>query len=352
MKEFSFKYFYSSGFVYLLIVLLAVSFIYLSRDKTEAADPAQEQQAIGKKQIDDDSCAKRKLDGLCLFDSQEPVLFAAMIDNHSGARPQAGLSRANLVFESIVEAPITRFLAVFYMDEELKNIGPIRSARPFFVDWASEFDVPYIHVGGSNEALDILAKSYDYDVNEFSFGQYFWRDNARPQPHNVFISNELINKLVENREWELKNDFESWQYKLDENFDNRPQIQAIKIDFGGDLSGVKWEYDRENNNYLRLQAGKKHLDADGSEIRANNIAVMYVESIVIDDYGRRKVTTIGSGKAIVFRDGAAVEGNWKRTGLDSRTRFFDSEHNEIKFNAGITWIEAVPTYTDEVEYSN
>ncbi|HSD12679.1 MAG TPA: DUF3048 domain-containing protein, partial [Patescibacteria group bacterium] len=133
---------------------------------------------------------RRVIDGVAVPEDAPDVTgyFAATIDNLSVARPQAGLTKASLVFEAPVEGGITRFLAVFPDDVTADRIGPVRSARPYFLDWASEFDAVYAHVGGSPEALEKIV-AYDMrDLNEFFAGKYFWRDENRDAPHNAYTS--------------------------------------------------------------------------------------------------------------------------------------------------------------------
>ncbi|MBI5076864.1 DUF3048 domain-containing protein [Candidatus Falkowbacteria bacterium] len=300
-------------------------------------------------------CEKiRRLDGLCFSGEKEPLVFSVMIDNHNEARPVFGLNQASLVYETIVEAPITRFLAVFYSEPKVKKIGPVRSARPFFADWALEFDGPYLHVGGSDDALNYLKGKSVFDLNEFSSGKYFWRDYSKAAPHNIFTSTELLFKAMVDKKWEVKNEFSSWKFRPDRTFnENSAPVappQTINIDFADAAYSVQWKYDAERGDYSREQSGAAYKDADGNEIRAKNIAVMYAESKVIDSYGRRKTKTVGSGKAVVFSGGEAIDGEWRRSSLSERTRFFNAAGEEIAFLSGTTWIEVVPSHFPKVTY--
>jgi len=293
-------------------------------------------------------CEKiRKIDGKCIA-GEEAGVYAVMIDNHVGARPPAGLSQASLVYETIVESPITRFLAIFSLDENVPKIGPVRSARPFYIDWAKEFNGPYAHVGGSNAAIDNLNKTFDYDLNEFYNGQYFYRDNYRSAPHNVFTSSDLVKKAIEVKKWEIKSDFDSWKFRPKPEADG--SVKGLEVDFKTEDFLVRWEYDVTQKNYVRYQSGKIHSDVDGTDIRAANIIVMYTESSIIDTYGRRDTRTTGTGQAIVFQNGQVIEGLWQRANLKERTKFYDKSGVEITFNAGSTWIEVVTTDTANIKY--
>jgi len=293
-------------------------------------------------------CERRPLDGRCK-EGALPAIFAVMIDNHSQARPQAGISKAALVYETIAEAPITRFMAMFYLDPSLEKIGPVRSARPFFIDWVKEYGVAYAHVGGSPDALDILAKSYSFDLNEMSNGQYFYRDELLDAPHNTFTDAELIAKALENKKWQIKMPATAWQYSEEPLITSSATADSIRIDFGGENSQVEWRFDPEKKDYLRYQSGKIHRDSNGGEVRAKNIIVMRTESIAIDDYGRRETTTVGSGPAKIFYRGSAISCTWKRDSLDQPTKFFADNGEEIVLVPGITWIEVVPTYLPDIK---
>ena len=82
--------------------------------------------------------------------------IAVMMDNSSDILPQAGLSAATVVYEALAESNITRLLAIFDSQIKLEKIGPIRSARNYFMDWAEEYHGLFMHVGGSPQALAII----------------------------------------------------------------------------------------------------------------------------------------------------------------------------------------------------
>jgi len=335
------------------LILLIISSLTVSSYFVFVKNKDQARQVIEeiKNEIISECFNRSDLDGTCLEEDEEFFVYGVMIDNHVEARPPANLDKARVVYETIVEIPITRLFAVFSSQDEIEKIGPVRSARPFYVDWAKEFNGLYVHVGGSNEALEIIKNSYSYDMNEFAYGNYFWRDNSyRYQPHNVFTSSDLIEKLVDKNDWRIENSFDSWIYKPELKEEDRGEITEIDISFQTYNFDVTWEYNKEENTYLRYQGGRKHLTEENDEINAKNIAVIYTDSEVIDFYGRRRYTTVGSGRVIVFNDGVAIEGTWQRPDLSSRTRFYNAENEEIALNPGITWIEILPDYYPDVTY--
>lgn len=356
MKKESHLYIWTALLIALLIGgTFLVRFLYQKTQdaKTEEVEEQiiQSEEAAEQEYCDLEKYKYREIDGVCVDKEAEYFFYSVMIDNHYDARPSNGLADALLVYEAIVEAPITRFIAVYSSLDEVEVIGPVRSARPFYVDWAKEFNGPYVHVGGSNAALDNLKETYKYDINEFNKGRYFWRSNGRFAPHNVFTSSHNVWKVIEDNGWEPKNDFESWQFKDQAIYDERGNVEEIKVDFASTPFLVSWKYDKEDNDYTRYQGGIQRKDEDGQEIKAKNIVVMYTESKIIDDYGRRETTTVGKGKAHIFFDGQVIKGSWQRDNLASRTKFYNEGSEEIQFNRGKTWIEVVPTHFPQIEYT-
>lgn len=296
-----------------------------------------------------ENMARRSIDGVYVEQGKENIYpLAIMIDNHTDARPASGLSKANLVIEAEAEGRITRFLAIFASDEDLNEIGPVRSARPYYMDWAREFSALYVHVGGSPEALTRMAKESFLHINEFYNGKYFWRASKRLSPHNVYTSTENLREFLDSKDLE-EGKFFSWKFKDDTREDERPEEGEIKIDYQLDSYKVIWKYSKENNDYVRYEGGEEYKDESGEDIRAKNIIIQKIAAEEIDEELRLRMETIGEGDAIVCLDGECQEGKWKKSSAGSRTRFYDQNDNEIEFNAGITWIEVVrPEY--EVEY--
>jgi hypothetical protein len=288
----------------------------------------------------------RFIDGLPVKDAKEinPELFAVMIENMIEARPLAGLAKASLVYEAISEAGITRFLAIYPATVDVEKIGPVRSARLYYLDWAEEYGALYAHCGGSPEALRAISNYNIFNLDEFSNAKYFWRAKNRGAPHNLYTSTELLKKALEDKDWIVKPDFTPWQFKSEE--PKSGDVQQIKIDFSSPAYQVTWKYDQEKNDYLRWQAGEIQKDEDGTQIWAKNIVVQFVKMWVVDEVGRKKMETIGSGRALIFQDGKSIEGEWRKKEKGARTKFYDQNGNEIKFNPGVTWIEVVPIGTN------
>ncbi|MBU0648528.1 DUF3048 domain-containing protein [Patescibacteria group bacterium] len=292
----------------------------------------------------------RLLDGrLVSSDKANGLPVAIMIENKIESRPASGLSRAGLVFEAPAEAGITRFLAVFDSRDEVAEIGPIRSARDYYLDWAAEFGALYVHCGGSPQALKTIPSYPIYDLNEFYNALFFWRSAERTAPHNLYSNSELLNKAIEQKEVENKAAFEAWRFK-DDFPASIPQATKISIDFSIPQYKAVWVYTSDTNEYLRYHDNEAHEDKDGTSITAKNIAIMVTQASVIDNEGRLNLETLGKGKAWVFRDGGVLEATWQKIDPESRLRFYDVTGREIEFNRGTTWVE-VARDSWRVEYN-
>lgn len=284
---------------------------------------------------------RRAIDGMPLAEGAvQPSYYAVMIDNLTDARPQAGPSKASLVIEAPVEGGITRLLAIFSSDAQVRRIGPVRSARPYYVDWAKEYDALYAHVGGSPEALRYLQDGGFRDFNEYANGRYFWRDASRKAPHQVFTSTDLLGKGAVGST-DVGSSPDPWRFKDLPAADARPKTaHDLLVDYGSPSYAVMWKYDQESGGYRRYQGGRQQFEEGGQAVLAANVAVQFTDVVSIDDVDRKRVTTSGSGKAVVVRDGIAVAGTWKKSSGE-RTKFFDASGKEVEFNAGPTWIEVV-----------
>lgn len=265
--------------------------------------------------------------------------LAIMIENHIDARPQSGLSEASLVYEALTEGGITRFMAL-YVWTEPEKIGPVRSARSYDIDWLSEFDAFYAHVGGNYTALQQIKQYKISDLDQFKYGtRAYWREKTagKAVEHTMFTSAKKLWKIASDNKWNIKGDYESFEFKDDLEKSLRPSSGSIRIDFSTPNYRVVWNYDPENNFYIREQI-------KGPQIKAKNIIVQWVErtphtSIIGEKTWLMK--TIGSGKAKIFMDGKVIEGTWEKKSRTSRTWFYDNSGNKIKFNRGQTWIEIV-----------
>lgn len=316
-----------------------------------------------------------------IWEKRRPLVV--MIENHKESRPQSGLSLADVVYEAVAEGAITRFAAVFYCGisayskQGSYDIGPVRSARTYFLDWASEYgDYPlYVHVGGAGRCNDptvdpkarALCQIEQYgwknketwsDLDQFALGiKECRREEARTgrevaTEHQMYCSTSGLWAKAEARKLTFVNykgepwdeDFRPWQFKEDS-----PSSGSVspEFDFWRDYKDyrVRWDYDKDTNSYKRSNGGEPHLDfLTQKQITAKNVVVQFAqEKGPVDEHKHLLYTTIGTGKALIFQDGLVIEGTWSKKSRTDRTLFFDNKGKEIKFNRGQIWIEILPT---------
>ena len=274
--------------------------------------------------------------------STNPV--AVMIENATEIRPQSGLSEAEIVYEALVEGGITRFMAVYNFENLAKKIGPVRSVRPYFLDWAEEYQPAFFHVGGSPQALETIADYSIIDINEMGANEiYFLRGIRSAWPHNVYTNSSLWQTIPELESRKI--DFEPWQFiKVNEIF-CPTDGQEIIIDFSYFNYQVKWVYDCQFGSYQRFNGGQEHLDENGVQLITDKVIIQFVKSWLID-IERLGMQTTGEGKALIFQNGQVTEGSWQKKEQESRTKFLNIEGEEVLFIPGKTWLEIVPPLTN------
>lgn len=273
--------------------------------------------------------------------------LGVIIENHTEARPQSGLTKADVVYEALAEGGITRLLAIFLQEDS--GLGPVRSNRPYYLDWLSEYDGGYAHVGGSPEAQS-LVKSYGIkDLDQFSLGNSAYeRVGSRRAPHNVYTTTEKLRAAAEKKGYTRTFNIVSWKFLEEKDIPkrkDRPDVFNITLGFRGTYGyDVEWRYNADTNSYFRFNAGAPHLDAiNNSQIEAKTIIVKTV--VAVSDpsgHSRLKMTTLGSNALKVFANGKATEGTWRKDSRIDRTKFLDSAGNEIKLNRGKIWVEIIP----------
>ncbi|EKE01573.1 MAG: hypothetical protein ACD_21C00100G0003 [uncultured bacterium] len=300
----------------------------------------------------------RQIDGVLVEPNQAKIFpLALMIENAAfgGVRPQAGLSFAQVVYEIVVEGGITRFMAV-YSGEMPDVIGPIRSSRPTFLEFSSEYDALHGHAGGSPEALQAISGLALNDLSALGTdSRFFYREGSKIAPHNLFTSSSLL--TLARRDKGLDNataEFDSWVFKDDAKSKIKPTTESsVTVDFGsGQLYIAKYVYDYKTNSYSRWTGGEEQIDAiTGKPMQIKNVIVQVVPSAVsVDDEGRVNYNVTGEGKAYIARDGEVLEGVWKKADRQSRTLWYTIDGKEIELNRGATWIAILPE-TGTVEYT-
>ena len=319
--------------IYVIIAAICIAVILLSIYSTSKDN--SENNEIIKEEIKHEDVLRHPLNG-SIVESIDFFPVVVAIDNSYDIWPQVGLNKADIIYEALVEANITRLLAVFNSNTEVSKIGPVRSARGYFMDWAEEYNGLYMHVGGSPQALcDIHTYNFK-DVNQIGAGEiYFWRDNKLYPPHNVFTSS--ANYL---RAGELKEvgNITTSTLNFVEKEVKEDIVENIKINFSNKYYLVEWKYNNTLDVYQRYQGGDKFIYNTGDQTVADNIIVQIVDSYYIDEE-RRGMKTKQGGEVYVFNSLGKQEGEWKV--VDNITRYYTKQGEEINLIPGKTWIEII-----------
>lgn len=272
-------------------------------------------------------------------------VIAVMVDNFTAARPAAGLNAASIVWEALVEGGVTRFLAVYQTSADV-TIGPVRSARDYFIPWVKEVDAVYAHSGGSLAALSAIKTDAELDdANEFSNGRAYYRAPGAA-PHNLYTSTARIAKLRADKDWRALSDLSPLPF-ADEQMSDGETAQKITINFSSvPAYRAQWLYDKEKDIYLRTQGGVVAADRETREqLQAKNIIIQFAvvtpapppaaaDAVVVEAVGR--------GDAWLLRNGRIVKGSWEKPTAVSRTIFRDDDDKPYGLARGSIWIEVVP----------
>ena len=279
--------------------------------------------------------------------NQRPIT-AVMIENTPYARPQSGLSQAGVVIEALTEGGISRFMALF-QDQLPTSVGPVRSVRPYFLDWALGFDAPLAHDGGSPLALSEIGPLGIKDLNQMYNPGPYTRISSRPSPHNLYASLPALVSLEASKGWTSSN-FTGWPRKPDQPSKD-PNATNISFDLSYSTYNVNYSYDSFTNSYNRYVGGAPQIDANtNSQLSPKVVIGMVVpwSEGPLDTSGAyySVYQTTGSGQAYVFQDGTLTLGQWNKPTPQSPLSFTTSSGQPLKLNAGQTWITAIASNQD------
>lgn len=336
--------------VLVILICFGIGFYFLRHQDTTG------ETAIDEKDYNTGTSAETTktyniLDGLAVDSSmanRHPL--AVIVENQVDARPQSGLDKASLVYEAIAEGGITRFFAL-YSSYDAEKVGPVRSIRTYFVDWAHGYNAYLAHVGGNIDALDKISAEGSYDLNQFTYSSPYWREYSAglATEHTMYTSTVKLYQQATKLNYPTDNSFKVYNFKDDPTSDDLAAVkdqQKISINYGNASYNVYYLYDKATNSYKRYQASKAHVDAvTKNQLNPKNVIVMTVSRTAIktrineDGYN---MVTVGSGAAKIFIDGKTINGTWKKTSTSSREVFYDESGQEITFNRGQFWISVIP----------
>ena len=319
---------------------------------------------VDKNNKEDDTLVVKQKDIQIFNGKDRPI--AVMIDNHSGAWPQANLNSAYLVYEIIVEGGETRLMALF-KGKDLEKIGPVRSSRHYFLDYALENDAIYVHHGWSPQAESDISKLGVNNINGITeSSKSFWRVKDKSAPHNLLTSTEKILQIAERKGYKKTSEKESVlnyvadEYKLTDKYTVKTEenstesaqnvenvISATTVTIPhSKLQTVKYEYNAETKTYTRYARGKLQKDyVTGNPVTTKNIIITMCDNYTLTDTenkGRQGLRNIGTFDGYYITNGEAIKIKCTKSARNMQTVYKDLEGNEIDVNDGNTFINICP----------
>ncbi|MED4206248.1 DUF3048 domain-containing protein [Neobacillus mesonae] len=330
------------------VAAAAILLLFSGCSKEKVKEPEKKQnkveQVVKQEEQVPEPAYSFPLTGIATEKEPEQRAIAVMVNNHPKARPQSGLDKADIVYEILAEGDITRFLAVF-QSEKPKNIGPVRSARDYYIKLAKGLNALYIAHGFSPEAKKMLNNKYIDNLNGIYYdGTLFKRSKARKAPHNSYITYENILKGAKQKKFSMKSLPPGFQFFTEEESKNvtGDDANSVKITYSnGGISDSAFEYDAALGKYKRFSGGDQTVDLDTkAPVLVDNILIIETVHRFIDSYGRRDVDLTTGGKGYLLQKGKVNEVKWEnRDGLIVPVR----DGKEVKMVPGKTWVNVVPT---------
>jgi len=279
--------------------------------------------------------------------------MAISIGDNAVARPQSGFSSASIVYQSYEEYSEDRYLMIF-QEGTATDIGGVRSARPYFAVWAAEYKALYGHFGGDSKVLNDVIPALSgsiYNMDDLFGGSCpYHRITTRAAPHNAYTNSAALISCLPKLGYPTTFQGVPVRPFVDDTpAADRPASQSVTVPYH--TVSVGYQFDPKTDQYIRLLNGTKQIDpANNKQVFARNIVVMF--QTVSNDYfetstgiQRIKIGNVGSGNAIVFKEGNAITGTWKKASDTALTRFYDSSGNEIPLVRGEIFIQSVPPGT-------
>lgn len=277
--------------------------------------------------------------------------FSVMINNLGPARPQSGMTQADVVWELLAEGGITRFVTVFQSKEFTDPIGPVRSIRPYFIEVGEFYEGVLVHAGASNDGFAILRGQHKHDLDEITnAGAFFWRDKSRKAPHNVYTDLEKLRAGTEKLKYPSTATVPTLPFSDTPELTGAAPATEVQIKFQLSSYKVSYTYDTVNGTYARFINGDPHIDKNNDEqLTATNLVVLSTKHQAYDKEGRLEVDLKRGGEAVLIQQGKAVECEWVRDGNMIRIM---KDGKELPFLPGITYYHVVPDSSELSQHVN
>ena len=282
---------------------------------------------------------------------QHPI--AVMIDDLSPARPQSGFTDASVVWQAPAEGGIPRYMMIF-QERTPKDVGPVRSSRLYFIEWAAEWKAAYVHAGGSPQALAALrakgSGQWVYNVDQFRWGAYFRRIPTRAAPHNLYTTGKQLRQVAKKAGATAKPRKAAWNFAPDAPLESRPAGGRLEADYQDNV--IVYKYDRTTNTYQRtVSVEGRQVDAGTKKkVAPKNVIIMRMVFAPLGDdtrHHRLEANVVGSGVAWIATNGKTIKGTWRKKSETAPTLFFDKNGKRVTLTIGQTFVQVMKT-TDRV----
>ncbi len=333
------RYLFIAAGILLFISIVLIAYYFISNSGNSKQKPKTTPKPVVKEEVKQ----------LTIFDensNDRPI--CVMIDNLVGNNNHVGLQKSYLNYEIIVEGGLTRIMAI-YKDRDISLIGPVRSARHYFLDYALENDCIYSHHGGSPQAYNNISSLNISDIDGMTSPNAFARDSSIAAPHNVFTSIKRIKTEAEKKKYSTESqNWKLFKYSPDEIDLSKDQstelLTANNISMSYSNSEIRgYTYDINNKYYLRTMKGQPHIDRiTQQQLNYKNIIIIRVNNKTIDRDGRQDLDNIGNGDGYFITNGYALPIKWSKDSRTNKTIYTYTNGEEITLNDGNTFVQIVP----------
>lgn len=338
--------------LFYLIILVAVLIAGCSKEENKAHSNGDKESAVEEKAASPDVKEEAEfiypLTGMEAEKEVENRAIGIMVNNHTKARPQSGLSKADIVFEVLAEGQITRFLALF--QSELPDVvGPVRSAREYYFELATGYDALYVYHGAATFVNDMIKERGVEHLNgslHDNDGHLFKRESFRVAPHNSYVQVGAIYDVASSKGYSVKNMTEPLPFLTADDVDAIAGDSATHVEIvysNQPMEIVEYKYDEELGKYIRYSDGKKTVELNSEDsIQLDNIFIVETDHEVIDDAGRRAIDLTSGGEGYLLRKGTITKVNW----INRDGQIIPVKDGEpVGFVPGKTWVNVVPINT-------
>lgn len=353
----------------LLALLLALSFLFLAAcsstpdpDPVPTPTPTPTPEATPEPEPEPEVWAgpRNPLTGEPVYESISHLRpWAVLLDNLRAALPHNGISQADIIYEMPVEGGITRILAVFQDISDVGEIGPVRSARSYFLDAVQGHDAIFVHAGGSPQAYaDIRGRGIPNIDGVLGSGREFYRDPERARragsEHSMMTTDELLLDNIERHGFRQEHEpgfSTGLAFRLDgESPDGLPGTE-VTVRFSNYKTGV-FVFDEASGRYYVSQYGEPMMDgAIDEQLSVVNVLVLFANFRVLDGEGRLGTDLNLGGEGYFFTGGYALPILWEKNGHTAPFRFTLTDGSPLELSVGNTYVNIVNSNTGELRFN-